>query len=72
MLEVMGMLCPICEEEVFLKLISFDRHLSIEPHVIDLINELFPHWVDRDGTSPRSVRFYRSMLGRQFRGSGQS
>ena len=57
--------CPICEEEVELSLHSFERHLNIEPHVIDLINELFPHWVDVDGTSPRSVQLYRSILKHQ-------
>ena len=62
----MGLLvCPVCEEEVGLNLSSFDRHLSIEPHVIDLINELFPRWIEGDGTSPRSVHFYRSMLKKQ-------
>ena len=58
--------CPICEEEVLLSRVSFDRHLNIEPHVIELINELFPHWVKGDGTSPRSLRFFRSMLMWQF------
>lgn len=55
-------LCPICDEEVALSPVSFERHLSIEPHVIDLINEVFPDWVHRDGTSPQAVLFYRSML----------
>ena len=60
------LLCPICDQEIGLNLSSFDKHLGIEPHVIDLINELFPHWVEGDGTSPRSVRFYRSMLKQQL------
>lgn len=59
------LLCPICREEVSLNVHSFDRHLSIEPHVIDLINELFPTWMKEDGTSPRSILFYRSMLKQQ-------
>ena len=60
------MVCPICEERVALTPRSLERHLNIEPHVIGLIEELYPHWVNQDGTSPRSVKFYRGMLRQQW------
>lgn len=57
--------CPICLEKFALSPTALERHLDIEPHVIDLICELFPSWIQNDHTSPQALAFYREILARQ-------
>ncbi|MFH1857720.1 MAG: hypothetical protein ABH845_02285, partial [Candidatus Omnitrophota bacterium] len=61
---IMLILCPICHEDVPLRPVALERHLDVEPHVIDLICEIHPEWMENSHPGPKALAFYRTMLSR--------
>ena len=52
--------CPICDREVDDAIIPF--HKNVEKQMLDLIKSQNPRWIESDGSCPKSIEFYKSLI----------
>ena len=52
--------CPICEREVDDPIIPF--HKNVERQILESIRRRHPRWIEADGSSPKSVDFYKALV----------
>ena len=55
--------CPICEREVDDSIIPY--HKNVEKQILDMIKKENPRWIDEDGSSEKTVDYYRALLSNQ-------
>ena len=52
--------CPVCgalvDDDVW------EYHRVQEDRIIDVIKEHYPWWVRKDGSCPKAIEFYRSLV----------
>lgn len=52
--------CPICEREVDDAIIPF--HKNVEKQILERIKALNPRWIESDGSCPKAVEYYKSLI----------
>lgn len=52
--------CPVCEREVDDAIIPF--HKNVERQILETIRRHHPRWIEPDGSSPKSVDFYKALV----------
>lgn len=52
--------CPICQEKVSEELTSYMDHT--ESHIVDVIKEKHPDWVEEDGLCQKCLDYYRKEM----------
>ena len=52
--------CPMCGEVIQNELVKFLDHG--EKHIVDIIKEKHPRWVEKDGICPKCVEYYREQM----------
>ena len=52
--------CPVCEREVDDAIIPF--HKSVEKQILNVIKENNPRWIESDGSCPKAVEYYKSLI----------
>ena len=56
----MGYRCPMCREMIEGDITVFRNHT--EDHIIDVIKNKNPGWVEEDGICPRCVEYFRKEM----------
>jgi len=52
--------CPVCERAVDDAIIPF--HKNVEKQILDLIKSHNPRWIESDGTCPKAIEYYKSLI----------
>ena len=52
--------CSVCEEVIKDGAAEFFDHT--EKHIVDIVKEKHPKWIEEDGICPKCVEYYKSQL----------
>lgn len=56
----MDYVCPVCGEVVPDQLTVYIRHT--EDHIIDIVKQAHPEWVEQDGLCRKCLDYYRRQI----------